>query len=296
MILLAYALASVATAHSSEPPCEDLYKKLNRTAHIGFDEYTRSGNENAPLRPNSRPLEGNTGYNGFLKDQLESRVPEDGLMIDVGGGRGLAARQLAEKRRAKSIVINTQEPDEEMRAAVAQSQGRFNYHQGWAEEELAKFKGAADLITDVYGAYSYSIEKPRILEAMYGALKPGGMARVLVPPNSVATVALPEKRARWIELWRARQHYGLRGDDLGYISLPDWLVRNHPDVFSIEPWNDGTTLVLVMKKPAGADSSLSLGLSPLDRWDTGTSMSPQLAPEVMFVPPTTIDRSRLLMK
>jgi SAM-dependent methyltransferase len=288
-VISLYILSTFTLAN--EQDCSELYKVLNKTAQLDFKAYPMSSEELSPKRPIDRPLNGPEGYKYLLDDTLEDKVPENGIIIDVGGAHGEAVRELSQKKNAIAIVFNTQTADEDLTNAVIGSNGKFQYVKGWAEEELPKYVNLADLLLDVYGAYSYSIEKVKLIEAYYNALKPGGMARIVVPVNSVAHVVDPAKRKIWLDRLKSRTHDSVAP---GLLPLHHWLVEKYPEIFSwvstskaefswtTKGLHDGSG-VLVIKKPL-KDQSLKLGLTYLQHFNTNTILYPTLAPDIFLIP------------
>jgi SAM-dependent methyltransferase len=152
--------------------CEDLLRE-NSTALLQLSEYQQ---------PNQRGLD---IYNAVFLTEIEYLVPNHGVAIDLGGGLGRAYHELTLIKPVAAIVINTQEfhPPWPSTNAIG---SRFSYQQGWAEQELSKFENV-DLITDLWGAFSYSIYKAELIEQIYRSLKPGGRAMVLFSPSKTPT-------------------------------------------------------------------------------------------------------------
>lgn len=281
-----FPILTFATALNCATATEPLFKQLNPTAKVEFADYTSTVGEYSPRRPNDRPLRGNGSYNSTLRASLEDHLPIGGVVIGLGSGHGYALRELSELNHATAIVLNTQKPTQEILDYEKKAEGQFRYIKGWAEETLRLFKNFADLIVDVFGAYSYSIEKVSLIQDMYQALKIGGTARILIAQNSEAYVVDPVQRELWIK-------NGRRGAT-GLTSLHYWLTEKHPDIFSwipIDPpkhyWDTGKVQsnfgVLVMKKNTN-QSTLDLKLSYMEHFDVNSPLFPALAPDVLFVP------------
>ncbi|MBY0471923.1 hypothetical protein K2X30_12215 [bacterium] len=284
VLLLFQSGPALVWADLKESGCPENFRDLNINAQLSFEQY-----DGLVGAPNNRPLKGERSYESHLLAPIEESVPEGGVHIDVGGGRGTAALELAKIRHSTAIVINAQKADDEILDTVVEMNGRFRYVEGWAEDQLPRFKNRADLITDVYGAYAYSIKKPDLVKLMYDALKPGGTARIFTPPNSKAWVKFTKK--------------GMSSPMM--VSLPEYLAAAHPDIFSIVkhgPRPDLTRYqqpyVLVIRKPLEAkELNLNLQyvnhieedpknirrpLSPQRGPPTPYSHLKQIAPEITF--------------
>ncbi len=198
-IALLFPLATKASTPQEVTHCQLLlqnYKDSNPTASRSFDQYQQ---------PNARNLE---TYGKIFSTKLGKNLSKGSLAIDLGGGRGKAFYELAEQTSAHAVVINTQANNQ----IPQPKKGVFEYRQGWVEEVLPTFKGKAKLITDVWGAFSYSVKKIEILESIYTALEPGGEAYVLYHPNKTpAIVTLPNGRR---------------------VGIDEWLSTRYPKIFS----------------------------------------------------------------
>lgn len=171
--------------------CEDVLRQ-NSTALLPLSEYQQ---------PNQRGLD---LYNAVFLTDIEYLVPAFGVAIDLGGGMGRAYHELALMKPVAAIVINTQEFHPPWPKTSANG-SRFSYHQGWAEQELPKFENV-DLITDLWGAFSYSIYKAELIEQIYKSLKPGGRAMVLFSPSKTpTTVRLKSGEILDFHVWLQRK-------------------------------------------------------------------------------------------
>lgn len=210
----------------------------NPTASLSWAEYTQ---------PNQRGL---IEYNYIIGvdkkwqlNSLEDFVPAQGVAIDVGGGYGRAYQGLAAKKNIKAVVINTQEHPELLEDFGADRD--FFYHRGWAQEVLPRYREQADLVTDIWGAFSYEINKVEILELVLASLKPGGRAFILYHPvKTPALVKLPGGEK---------------------VHLDEWLEAEFPEVFhsyyTPDWFNHGAKIIAVTKPLASSPIHLPLALN-----------------------------------
>lgn len=196
--------APALTLHTHRHEKSPEYKKANPTAQLSFDHYPQA---------NKRSL---NRYNSTFNISLQRRTKPGSLVIDLGGGPGVAMLELAEATGAKTIVINTQwNPD----IPVA-SNGEFIYRRGWVEEILPEYINVADIIVDLWGAFSYSINKKEILEDVWNALKPGGDAFLYFNYRKTpATIYNRENGKYYLHRWLATRfpqfvkYYDVIGDE-----------------------------------------------------------------------------------
>lgn len=195
---------------SESAEIEDLLLRKNLNAQTPFAVY---------LNPNGRDLISYNKISGMTRRKprtLLNLVPEGGLVLDLGGGKGIALHQMAEQKNITAIVINTQKPDGFV--SNAPTLGHFVYHEGWAEKELMKFKNQADLIVDIWGAFSYSILKDKIIQETYTALKPGAKAYILFHP----------RKTRAIVKWQVQTVTGLEDRQ---ARIDEFLAVTYPKIF-----------------------------------------------------------------
>lgn len=180
------------------------YKRANPTAQLSFDQYPQ---------PNKRSLH---QYNSTFNIEIQNKVHPGSVVIDLGGGPGLAMFELAEVSGATTIVINTQKNSQ----VLLPKRGQFIYRRGWVEEHLPEYENQADIIIDLWGGFSYSINKKEILEDIWRALKPGGNAYVYF--NFRKTPAVVHRRNhgsfhlhRWLRLNFPHyvRYYDVLGDE-----------------------------------------------------------------------------------
>lgn len=123
----------------------------------------------------------------------------------------------------------------------AESRGQVRYLVGYAEELLPQMEDQIFLLTDVWGAFSYSPERVRLLENYYNALTAHGEARIFVSGVYSTYVLSPDKER---------------------MSLIRYLTMRYPDIFSVEQpevENFKSGRILIIKKRAGLNR-LSIGL------------------------------------
>lgn len=221
---------------------ENILLQKNLNAQTPFATY---------LNPNDRDLiryDQITGMRRRKPKTLLNLVPDGGLVLDLGGGKGTALHQMAEQKNITAIVINTQKPDGFV--SNAPTLGYFVYHEGWVEKELMKFKNQADLIVDIWGAFSYSILKDKIIQETYTALKPGGKAYILFHP----------KKTRAIVKWQVRSMNGLEDRE---AKFDEFLAINYPKIF--RSWRSPSSETMEAKiieitKPLAGPATLDLEL------------------------------------
>ena len=90
----------------------------------------------------------------------------------------------------------------------------FYYHVGYSQTALKQYKGKADLITDLFGAFYYSPERIELLRAIYEALKPGGQAYIHIGPVS-------KYKRDTVYYYRSRPK----------TNLVSWLTTTYPTIF-----------------------------------------------------------------
>jgi hypothetical protein len=241
-LVLAAALVPFFVVSASAQTCREVFEtpwgESNPTAAQAWGQYKQ---------PNERGLDEYDGIVGVNKigrrtRSLAKRVPVKGLAIDVGGGRGLAFWQMAAEADVTAVVINTQDPPPEANQSAG-LKGRFVYRKGWAQELLKEYEGQADLITDIWGAFSYEADKAMILDLIYAALKPGGRAFILYHPiKTPAQVLRPGGEP---------------------IDLDAWLMETYPKIFtsyrSPGPQTQWANIIEI-RKPADGSGPRNVGL------------------------------------
>jgi hypothetical protein len=221
--------------------CRQVFEKSS----LALNNPTAAQSLNEYVQPNSRDLsEYNdiTGMKSKTARSLLNLVPEGGVAIDIGGGQGRAFHEMAEKADITAIVINTQEPST-ANFTKRPLKGKFIYRKGWAQEVLGDYAGKADLITDIWGAFSYEMNKAEILDLIYTALKPGGRAYILYHPfKTRAVVKLPARMP---------------------VDIDRWLKETYPGIFSWYPSRGEDTSsaeIIAIKKPINGSGPESVGL------------------------------------
>lgn len=177
----------------NERTCEPyLFKAHNPTAAQADRNY---------VYPNRRSL---AEYDEILLnpgDRLIDLVPEGGTIVDVGTGHAMAMVELARLKKVTTIAINTQD----LKPIVGALVGRFDYRVGYAEEVLKSLPTASvDRLVDLWGAFSYSPEKAKLLEEYSRVLKPGGQALIVFDQNKVSAKVRDQGRTEWMLAWLKR--------------------------------------------------------------------------------------------
>lgn len=116
-------------------------------------------------------------------------LPPKATFVDVGAGTGRAIVDLLESSQVdRAVGIAYARPaDARLDGALAQYGDRFQYLSGSTIEDmdtrgaLDAFKGSADLVTDAFGAASYTRDLRGVLASELSLAKPGGHVFVNVP-------------------------------------------------------------------------------------------------------------------
>ena len=121
-------------------------------------------------------------------------------------------------------------------------QGKFDYKVGFVEDVLPSYQGQASRLTDLWGAYSYSPDRVRLIESYYKALKNDG----------VAYVSLSERASTGI-------HYNpVTG---GFqTSFESYLVSRYPQIFQIVLKRNNTAMGFLRIKKDHTILQLDIGL------------------------------------
>lgn len=237
--------ATVLLDSASPEGLESQFQKLNRNAQAPFAEYKN---------PNSRSLQDYDDITGVSSkkniNSLVALVPKKGVVIDLGGGIGAALHEMAKIKDINAIVINAQKPENFI--PTGKTKGQFEYVSGWAEIEIKKYKGKADLVLDIWGAFSYSIMKAELIEQAYAALKPGGRAFILFHP----------RKTRALVKWQAQTQTGFESRE---ARLDLFLEAVYPKIFKTS-WSKAqetsqARIIEIRKPSSGGPESLNLGLT-----------------------------------
>lgn len=116
-------------------------------------------------------------------------LPPKATFVDVGAGTGRAIVDLLESSRVDQAVgiAYARPEDARLDSALGQYGDRFQYLSGSTIEEmdargaLDAFKGSADLVTDAFGAASYTRDLRGVLASELSLAKPGGHVLVNIP-------------------------------------------------------------------------------------------------------------------
>ena len=118
-------------------------------------------------------------------------------LIDLGSGLGYAVREALEAEEFENAIAIDLHPQDEAPHWSFTSWGirdRITHEEGAAELILDRYQNSADVIVDNYGAFTYSPARLPLLEKIYAALKPGGIAYLRTPPANLVirgSVTLP---------------------------------------------------------------------------------------------------------
>jgi len=174
----------------------------------------------------------------------------NGTLIDLGAGQGYAVRDAIEERafrEAIAIDFTDHSNAHHWDLTRERTRSKIRFEEDSAEATLLRYPGVAEVITDNYGAFTYSPARIHILNSAFRALKPGGIAYFRCPPVS------------FVKTFE------------GVVPLEVYLSQKYPEIFSIrknrdKPFMDpeldpfvSARTVLVMKKPL-REASLDLRL------------------------------------
>jgi hypothetical protein len=126
---------------------------------------------------------------------------------------------------------------------------RFEYHVGFAEEVMPKLHDKYEVLTDVFGAYFYSIDRINLLDQYYHALDTQGEAFIIYKgfqTNNVggkfkvqySTSNFFDEESNRILLEMAKKNHKFMQERKrklnNYISFEEVLVMFYPTVFKLE--------------------------------------------------------------
>jgi SAM-dependent methyltransferase len=162
LLLVLSALGSAADW--APPPADELTKSardVRRNAFVvgrGLDEYSRI------LSP--------------VFAEAAASLQGGQVWLDVGAGEARAmVEHLARGGKGRLVAIAVERPKtaSSLDGLARSNPGRFEYREGrYIEEYAAGELPAADLVTDVFGAFAYSPHPDVVLARVAAAMKPGG--------------------------------------------------------------------------------------------------------------------------
>jgi len=193
--LLALGVASLLPPQSFASTCEVLYSGVNRSVEKDGMFGRKMFNTSRRLSDYSQNLfPGND--KGFFA--MLSSLPENGIWIDMGAGEGKALIEglMKSEKTIQAIGISYRMPQKTLALKSAldpKLQSQFRYIDGafvedlWMQGRLNEFIGKADLITDVFGPFSYSKDLPHLLKTYLALLRQGGTLslNVMIEKNNV---------------------------------------------------------------------------------------------------------------
>lgn len=145
------------------------------------------------------------------------------------------------------------------RLARLEQSGRFEYLTGFSEKVLATVKSKFKFVTDLFGAYFYSAQRPRLISEYYQHLAAGGEALVVFHARDIEW-KYDKTTARHYDIV---SEYGprnfVRRKDGRLQRFEDYLVEIYPTVFSIQISNADKSHptarhdVLLIKRDLGID-------------------------------------------
>ncbi len=234
-------------------------------------------------QPNDRDLKeynAVTGLNRRRARSLLKLIPRKGTIIDVGGGKGVAMQELALENDLTAVVINPQPWMESLNIAP-NFKGKFLYIQGFAEKELSQFKNAADVITDIWGGFSYSPQKVKIIKLIFEALRPGGEAFVLFHPEKTPADVVYRYRTASGAIQKT------------YLPLDKYLARKFPEIFESYDSlgrNTYSARIIHIKKPQDMVTlPLKLKIKKIKMVKKQNNTLPKIELEAQDIEPDSLD-------
>ncbi|HSX20962.1 MAG TPA: hypothetical protein VLG38_07580, partial [Gammaproteobacteria bacterium] len=124
----------------------------------------------------------NTDIKLLVKSSYDKHGPI--TILDAGCGKAIAMQELLKDTSTgpfiKSIIGISKDHFGEIKRALDKYPEKFIYYNGKAEVVLAQHKFAVHIIFDVWGAFTYSLEKMLLLQQYYAALELNGKAYIYV--------------------------------------------------------------------------------------------------------------------
>lgn len=166
----------------------------------------------------------NESFNNHLDNLFKSKDGQNGelTVLDCGSGHGVALKNLLnEFKEFKSATGISMHAFMSVAEDIKAFNGRLDCHFAKAQDVLPSLvSNKYHLITDVYGPYFYSVERPYLLNEYWKLLNPGGCAFIVLGNSLNDTVQCPETK---------------RID-----SFIKYLIKTWPDIFIMmkgrEPW------------------------------------------------------------
>ena len=166
-----------------------------------------------------------TGYQGgfgkYIVKSVENLRSDDiafaahalGLKSEIFSGE-LLLRPKDMSEKDFDIELTAQLKEIDRRMVELTRDGLFQYTVGFSEKVIPTLKTQVDLITDLYGAYHYSVLRAHLLELYYASLTDSGTAYVLLGDEST---------------WKK----DVIRTETGDVPFIDYLLKTYPDNFSV---------------------------------------------------------------
>lgn len=187
---------------------------------------------NAPLETQISPVTGGaTGFTVFpIAESL--KISFDGINLVYG--------DIYKKGQILKVVQETELNDQSRRLILdrvsdriksLQKTGNFNYLVGFSENVLPKLQAKVDLVWDLYGPFTYSNARARLLDLYYEKLKDDGIGVIRISTNEGDSV-----------------EFDIVSENGNATRLVDFLIARFPDVFSVEEVPGSHAQVLLMRR------------------------------------------------
>lgn len=153
--------------------------------------------------------------------------------MDSGCGSGIAIDELLSDNELKSYLHHVSGISmhyfKDIESVLNKHGSRFTYYSGTVQDVLSnaiETTNAFDLITDLFGAYTYSSDKINLLKQYHQALKPGGIARIFQQDASDLYLDIKGSKTNFIE----------------------WAASRYPETLSLKYNDDTCNFTIVMHK------------------------------------------------
>lgn len=167
------------------------------------------------------------------------------LCVSLGLDPGIFDELLRMPKDAAKKIFKKRLLEMSDKIAEHKKSGQLVYDVGYAEETLSKYKNQATLITDLWGAYSYSPARVQLLEEYYNALKVGGKGHILVPVYAKSGFFYNPTTTKF------------------QITLEDFLVEKYPNIFklrSLKSQFSESKVLEIVRDPNVAELKINLKL------------------------------------
>jgi SAM-dependent methyltransferase len=147
-------------------------------------------------------------YTGELGDRFERLMRQKAAQpsfhwLDAGGGKGNAAEEFLRMHpegNSKATVVSLERLPTDLAEYRADLGKRYRHLSGTPLENLSASElGASDVITDLYGAFSYSPRPDRVLQKYCDTLKEGGTIFLRLPKTE-GYQSFVQNKAKWLPM------------------------------------------------------------------------------------------------